>query len=168
VLHTNSRHSLWLENCATRIEKLIELKNTNISELSTLFEMGKREHIQSFLSTKSMSDHQREFSDDNFIYLNILNVSKLILGYIILLKNLNKGTIQLKRILVHRDNVGIGQDALGKLENYCISQLEIKRIWLDVYEDNSRAIHIYKKHGYQLFKTTITDNRKVLYYDKSL
>ena len=93
----------------------------------------------------------REFTDKNTTYLNIVNTSNVILGYFILHKDQIKNSIQLKRILIGKDSLGIGQDALTRLEEYCIDIMEVKHIWLDVYDNNHRAIYIYKKLGYQLF-----------------
>lgn len=106
--------------------------------------------------------------DESTTYLSIINTENDVLGYFILLKSQRKYSIQLKRMLISVESLGIGQNALSKLEDYCISVLGFKRIWLDVYDDNNRAIHIYKKFGYKIFDTVIHDNRKILYYDKSL
>ncbi|SON52227.1 Histone acetyltransferase HPA2-like acetyltransferase (fragment) [Vibrio tapetis subsp. tapetis] len=46
--------------------------------------------------------------------------------------------------------------------------LDAEHIWLDIYDDNCRAIHIYEKFGFKVFNTEIQDNRTVLFYEKSL
>jgi len=148
--------------------KLIELRKTKIEELDKLHQIGTQEHTKPFLSTKSMADYKREFVDKNTTYLSIINTSNNILGYIILFCDQNENSIQLKRILIRKDSFGIGQDALTKLEQYCIDTMGIKRICLDVYEDNHKAIYIYEKLNYRLIDTKIQDNRKVLFFDKSL
>ncbi|PCJ53791.1 MAG: hypothetical protein COA79_22530 [Planctomycetota bacterium] len=147
---------------------MIKLRKTEINELPTLYKIGIQEHAKTFLNIKSMLDHQREFTDKNTRFLNILNTSNVILGYFILVKDLVKKSIQLKRILICKEHLGIGQDSLISLEKYCITEIGINHIWLDVYDNNYRAIHIYKKLGYKLFNTLIEDNRKILYYDKLL
>ncbi|MCJ8348558.1 MAG: GNAT family N-acetyltransferase [Moritella sp.] len=115
-----------------------------------------------------MADYESEFTEINTTYLCIINSSNIILGYFILVKSAQKKSIQLKRILISKESLGIGQRALAKLEEYCISIMGIKRIWLDVYDNNYRAIHVYKKLGYQLFTTEKENKRNVLYFDKSL
>ncbi|NQY94941.1 MAG: GNAT family N-acetyltransferase [Campylobacteraceae bacterium] len=147
---------------------MIELRKTEIKDLTRIYELGTHEHTKPFLSTKTMADYQKEFTDKNTTYLSIVNTSNIILGYFILHKDQRKNSIQLKRILIGKNSLGIGHDALSRLEQYCIDIMEVQHIWLDVYDNNHRAIHIYEKIGYQLFDTVIQDNRKILYYDKSL
>ena len=147
---------------------MIKLRETKINELDIIYKIGIQEHSKPFLSTKTTTDYKQEFLDNKTTYLCIVNESDTILGYIILLKKENKNSIQLKRILISKKSLGIGQEALTALEKYCIDTMNIKHIWLDVYEDNYKAIHIYEKFNYLLFKVNIQDNRKILYYDKSL
>ena len=146
---------------------MIELRKTKIEELAEIFELGNQAHTKPFLTTKSMADYKREFTEENTNYLCIVNTSNII-GYVILLKNQNKNAIQLKRILISKEHLGIGQCALTQLEKYCHSIMGIEHIWLDVYDNNYRAIHVYKKCGYQVFRTEIDNKRKILYFIKSL
>ena len=147
---------------------MFDLRKADIIELTAIYEFETQDHTKPFLNKKSMADHKREFTEKNTTYLCMVDTSNVILGYFIILKNQSKNSIQLKRILISQDSLGIGQDALTKLEKYCISIMDVKHIWLDVYDDNYRAIHIYKKLGYQLYNTVIQDNRNILYFDKSL
>jgi len=147
---------------------LIELRKTEIKDLATISEFGSQDHSKPFLNVKSMADYENEFTEINTTYLCIINSSNTILGYFILVKSAQKNAIQLKRILISEESLGIGQRALAKLEEYCISDMAINRICLDVYDNNYRAIHVYKKLGYQLFSTDKENNRNVLYFDKSV
>ncbi|WP_366051009.1 GNAT family N-acetyltransferase [Moritella sp.] len=147
---------------------MIELRETEIEDLAIISEFGSQDHSKPFLNVKSMADYESEFTEINTTYLCIINSSNIILGYFILVKSAQKKSIQLKRILISKESLGIGQRALAKLEEYCISIMGIKRIWLDVYDNNYRAIHVYKKLGYQLFTTEKENKRNVLYFDKSL
>ena len=105
--------------------KLIELRETNIEELAEIFELGNQAHTKPFLTTKSMADYKREFTDENTNYLCIVNATNNIIGYVILLKDQNKNAIQLKRILISKEHLGIGQCALTQLEKYCRSIMGI-------------------------------------------
>lgn len=146
------------------------LRKTEISDLTAIVELGSQEHTKPFLNHKSLAEHKIEFSNKNTTYLSMVDTSDIILGYFILLSDQSNyaTSIQLKRILIDKDSLGIGQAALTKLEQYCISVMGIKHIWLNVYRNNYRAIHIYKKLGYQLYNSVMQDNRDVLYFDKQL
>ena len=47
----------------------------------------------------------------------------------------------------HRDK-GYGSDALRGLVDFGFRDLNLERIWLDVFTDNARAIHVYEKLGF--------------------
>ncbi len=147
---------------------MIEIRKAKIEELDKLYEIGTQEHSKPYLGTKTMDDYKREFVDKSTTYLSIVNISNNILGYMILFQDQRKNSIQLKRILISKESFGIGQKALTKLEQFCIDTMSIKRIYLDVYDDNYKAIHIYEKLDYQLINTQIHDNRKILFYEKLL
>lgn len=147
---------------------MFELRRAEIKNLDIISEFGNQEHTKPFLNSKSMVDYKRELTEENTTYLCLVNTSNIILGYLIILKDPIKESIQLKRILISKESLGIGQYALTKLEKYCISIMNIKHIWLDVYDYNYRAIHVYNKLGYRLISTEMQNNRKILYFDKSL
>ncbi|MCD6291271.1 MAG: GNAT family N-acetyltransferase [Anaerolineae bacterium] len=45
---------------------------------------------------------------------------------------------------------GLGTDAMRTLVRYGFQQLNLHRIYLRVFEENQRAIHIYEKAGFQI------------------
>ena len=132
---------------------MIDLRETNDEELAVIYELGYQKQTKAFLNPKSMADINNEYLDENSIYLSVVDGEDIPLGYIILEKDKNKNAIKLRRILIGKNNIGIGQRTLVKLEAYCISLLRYEHIWLDVYDDNYRAIHIYEKLGYKLFNS---------------
>ena len=54
------------------------------------------------------------------------------------------------------------------MESYCKTEFNVKRIWLDVYEDNEIGMHIYEKMGYERFKEKLVEGRKLYFYEKAL
>ena len=63
---------------------------------------------------------------------------------------------------------GIRQKTLLVLESYCIIKLNINHIWLDVYQNNLKAIYVYEKLGYIKFQENIQNLKTVLFYEKNL
>jgi RimJ/RimL family protein N-acetyltransferase len=43
---------------------------------------------------------------------------------------------------------GYGSDAIRALLGFGFGELRLERIWLDVYDDNARARHVYEKLGF--------------------
>ncbi|MBI4636449.1 MAG: GNAT family N-acetyltransferase [Candidatus Rokubacteria bacterium] len=46
-------------------------------------------------------------------------------------------------------NKGYGTEATGLLVGYAFGTLNLNRVWLHVYENNPRAIHVYEKVGFK-------------------
>jgi RimJ/RimL family protein N-acetyltransferase len=63
---------------------------------------------------------------------------------------------------------GIGQDAIAQMEHYVTEILGRSRVWLDVFEENERARHIYEKLGYSRFGDATRGDRRLLLYEKRL
>ena len=125
-------------------------------------------HTKAFINGADLADHQRDFDNDEIIYLSIENDKQELVGYFILAMAPGDKTVEFQRILIDQHQRGIGQIAIEKMENYCREALKARRIWLDVYEDNLKGKHIYEKLGYKRFKEAETEGRKLLYYKKSL
>lgn len=147
---------------------MIYIRDMNIAELEEAAKMGKQDHVIGFLNKKSFATHKTEFESDDHFYLSILNKVDSLLGYVIVRKEKEADVLQLKRILIDEKYLGIGQQAITLVENYCIENFSCKRIWLDVYESNTKAIHIYKKLGYLKIKEELQKFRWVQYYEKWL
>ena len=118
----------------------MNIRNTQIKELTEIHEMGYQSHVGDFLGIKSLETHKKNFKSDGVIYLSIINSSGTLAGYIILCKEHKSKTVQLKRILIDEKHLGIGQEAILLVENYCSRELQSNYIWLDVYKNNSKAI----------------------------
>jgi diamine N-acetyltransferase len=57
--------------------------------------------------------------------------------------------IELKRIVVAVPERGLGRRILSELMRIAFRELDAHRLFLDVYEDNARARHLYESLGFQ-------------------
>jgi diamine N-acetyltransferase len=57
--------------------------------------------------------------------------------------------IELKRIVVAIPERGLGRRILSELMRIAFRELGAHRLFLDVYEDNARARHLYESLGFQ-------------------
>ena len=62
-------------------------------------------------------------------------------------KNENK-SLELRRIAINEKGFGFGREALQLLKILCFEELKFHRLWLDVYDDNSRAFKLYESEGF--------------------
>lgn len=71
-------------------------------------------------------------------------------GYVIL-RGINEDSraIELKRIVVATPERGLGRSMLKELMRIAFRELGAHRLFLDVFEDNARARHVYESVGFQ-------------------
>jgi RimJ/RimL family protein N-acetyltransferase len=58
------------------------------------------------------------------------------------------GSIELKRLVVHPPGQGLGRPILAELIRMAFEELHAHRLFLDVFEDNLRARHLYQSFGF--------------------
>jgi len=59
------------------------------------------------------------------------------------------GAIELKRIVVGVPERGLGRRILTEIIRICFRELRAHRLFLDVFEDNARARHLYESLGFK-------------------
>jgi RimJ/RimL family protein N-acetyltransferase len=57
--------------------------------------------------------------------------------------------IELKRFVIAAPEQGVGSAVLPLVLRYVFEDMGAHRLWLDVFEDNARARHVYRKAGFQ-------------------
>ena len=130
--------------------------------------MDRQGHASHFVIQTGLENHQKQYSDPDVHYLSIENKDGELSGYFILVHEANTDSVEFRRILIDENQRGIGQLAISEMERFCRKEFAIKRIWLDVFEDNQLGIHVYEKLGYKRFKQGSLQQRTLFYYEKSL
>jgi len=54
------------------------------------------------------------------------------------------------------------------MHKFCTMKLGVVRIWLDVFEHNQRARHVYTQLGYEVFGRKTIDGRVLLLMEKDI
>lgn len=130
--------------------------------------MEKQAHANKFINAAQLATHQKDFTDQNIVYLSIVKIGIGLVGYFILKVEKDRNNIEFRRILVDENQRQVGQTAIKQMDWYCESTLSAEQIWLDVYLDNERGKHIYKKPGHKQFKTENSSDRMLYFYEKGL
>ena len=127
------------------IDKIIEFENSN----------------KLFVCQYSKDKHIALLNDKDCLHLSIkrLDNDKLI-GHMILfgLSNNNK-VLEFRRITINEKGLGFGREAVKLLKRLCFEKLKFHRLWLDVYDDNDRAIKLYESEGF-IKEGTLRENFK--------
>lgn len=71
-------------------------------------------------------------------------------------------------ITTNKQNKGYGKEALLRSVEYGFNELDLKRIYLEVYANNPRAIHIYENCGFKEYDRTDVDVFMEILKDESL
>ena len=133
------------------------------NELIRFYEMSKQKHIGTALNEKSLKQFEDEFDDEALVYMCVKQDEQLA-GYILLSLEDEK-KLQLKRIVIDQEHLGIGLLVLQKVEVYA-KKLGKNNIWLDVYADNKRASKLYEKAGFRCYDKGLENGREVCFFEK--
>jgi len=128
--------------------------------------MEQQSHVGDFLDPHSVELHQSRFADSKTVYLSIETEKKVLAGYIVLVEHSASNSLEFARVLIDQSYRGIGQQAMKLMEEYGVREFGVNRIWLDVYENNARGMHVYEKMGYRRFNQKKTGERILYFYEK--
>ena len=101
-----------------------------------------------FVGSDDAGVHQHRLADADCRYYLIEEKGKRA-GYVILcgLMSINR-CLELKRIVIAEPGYGLGRQVLQAILDEVFGELSAHRLWLDVYEDNHRARHVYRSLGF--------------------
>lgn len=145
---------------------MISLRRATRDELLHFDAMDRQTHAVRFVTQCGIEMHRQYFDNPDITYLSIDNGDGECLGYFVLVLEADRENLEFRRILIDRNCRGAGQTAILAMEAFCQREFDIKRIWLDVYDDNAIGIHIYEKLGYRRFRSAPDAGRKLHFYEK--
>lgn len=141
----------------------ITLHDTEFQELSAISEMEQGE-ARDFIVPYTLRKHQEEFAKPAVVYRSIRRGESLV-GFVILALDPDGLSVEFRRIVVSDSGRGIGKRAVELVRELCKRELGRRRVWLDVFDSNERARHVYEKCGYSRFGLAEHEGRKLLLYE---
>ena len=142
----------------------LQIKDARYSELESFYEMERELDIAKFVGQFSLERHQEEFAKDSVRYKSIYNAEQRLIGFLILILDPDGQSIELKRIVISERGNGFGGQVLSLMPKLCRS-LGRRRIWLDVFDYNERARHVYERAGFTPFGTRPLGEKTLCLYD---
>ncbi|MHB8304236.1 MAG: GNAT family N-acetyltransferase [Acidobacteriaceae bacterium] len=119
-------------------------------DLSVILALERVPTFHAMVGTWPEQEHRRALQDADMRYLMVLNAASETAGFAILRGILSPHrSIEMKRFVIAAPGGGLGQWALSALMDHAFHTLHAHRLWLDVFEDNERALHVYRKAGFQ-------------------
>ena len=106
-------------------------------------------HALPFVGQWSQARHRNSMADPDFRYFVAETSGRELAAYVIL-RGLGEdsGSIELKRIVVSAPGRGFGRKILQEAVRIAFEELHAHRLFLDVFEDNARALHLYESLGF--------------------
>jgi diamine N-acetyltransferase len=142
------------------------IRATKREELGRICEMERGE-ARNFVIPYSLDRHQAEFAKPEVLYKSIWRSGQHI-GFLILVLDSDARSIELRRIVVTEPGCGYGKKVVRMVDEICRNELGRVRVWLDVFETNERARHVYEQCGYHKFARTDHKGRNLLLYEKAV
>ena len=144
-------------------DETITLRDTACRELALIAEMEQGE-AYSFVIPYSLPRHQDEFEKPAIVYKSIYRDDKII-GFVILALDPDGRSVEFRRIVVSVPGYGYGKRVVEMVRELSKTEFGRKRVWLDVFETNKRARHVYEQCGYQLWGKSEHEGRTLLLYE---
>ncbi len=128
----------------------MKLRPAVAKDLHFILNQETREEFQHLIRRWSPDEHLSNLKNPDKGYFMIENDQSEVLGYIILsdLKSVHH-CVFLQRIVIAQPGKGQGKIALKLIMQKVFEDYKAHRFWLDVFEYNHRARHVYKSLGFK-------------------
>ena len=145
---------------------VIWIGDTRHEEIPAIMEMESDEDAAEYVTQFSAERHGRDLRSPDVVYKSIYDEPGALIGFIILVLDPDPESVELRRIVVIPKGRGYGQRAMAFAEGVCRDEIGRRRIWLDVFEFNTRAQRVYERCGYRQFATGEQDGKPLRLYEK--
>ncbi len=129
---------------------IIEFHRTTKSDIKLITDIENNNENKKYILSYSYKQHSDVIKDNDALLLLIKSKKNTkVLGFIILsgITNKNK-SIEFRRIVIVEKNRGIGRESIKLIKKLCFGKLSCHRLWLDVFENNQKAINLYRSEGF--------------------
>ncbi|MGA2630832.1 MAG: GNAT family protein [Terriglobia bacterium] len=126
----------------------MRLRRATLDDLPYLRQLEQRFCSLGFVGGDDAGVHERQMANADCLYYMVEQKGERA-GYVILrgLTSINR-CVELKRIVIAEPGRGVGRQVLRAIIDKGFGELSAHRLWLDVYDDNHRARHIYRSLGF--------------------
>ncbi|WP_202710563.1 GNAT family N-acetyltransferase [Sporosalibacterium faouarense] len=136
-------------NSIIESERLFFYK-TGYNDLDEVLKIEGLEDNKKYIFSWSKERHRESINNEDELHIVIKRKdTKEIIGYVLLagLKGEDKST-EFRRIAIVQKGKGYGKESINLIKELAFEKLKSHRLWLDVYEDNTKAINLYIKAGF--------------------
>jgi RimJ/RimL family protein N-acetyltransferase len=121
---------------------------TRDEDLDWILGLDAAERAAGWIKGSTREQHRAWFGDPNVAHV-VFEQAGVAVGYAILRGLLDPNrAIELKRVVIEAKGQGHGRAALRWARHFAFAQHGAHRLWLDTYEHNLRAQHLYESEGF--------------------
>jgi diamine N-acetyltransferase len=133
----------------SKLMKTMPLRLANPGDIVAILALERAAAAREFVGQWSSERHSATLASPDARYFVSESSEGEIDAYAIL-RGLSEssGAVELKRIVVARPGQGLGRRILSALIRIAFEDLRAHRLFLDVFEDNARARHLYESLGF--------------------
>lgn len=130
----------------------IGLSETVHGDIDRIIAIESNKENTVFITPYDKARHLQAIDSKDEAHLTVWDKkASTIVGFIILagLENSNL-SLEFRRLVVESKGQGFGRQCLQLIKAYCFSKLRFHKLWLDVFDDNQRAINLYTSEGFRV------------------
>ncbi|MGO8719078.1 MAG: GNAT family N-acetyltransferase [Acidobacteriaceae bacterium] len=136
-------------NRCTAQAATIRLRPATDSDIASILSLERIPVFHTLVGTWPEEEHRRAMHNPDVRYFMVTTEDDEAAGFALLRGVLlPHRSLELKRFVIARPGKGLGQPALSAIMAIAFNELCAHRLWLDVFETNMRALHIYRKAGF--------------------
>ena len=129
----------------------IGLRDTDPADLDLICAMENEQENVRFIIPYNRERHQEVIDSREEEHVSVWNKeTRELTGFLILAGIGNSNlSLEFRRMVIQNKGRGYGRQCLQLIKEYCFNAIHFHRLWLDVFEDNDRAIRLYQSEGFQ-------------------
>lgn len=132
-------------------DEIIGLAKTNIPDIEFIQQLEDGVENARFIYPYSNERHLQSINNADERHFTVWNKKLTIIEGFIILAGMEDPNLSLefRRIVIASKGNGYGRRCLKLVKRYCFETLVRHRLWLDVFENNQRAIQLYQSEGFR-------------------
>ncbi|WP_051531010.1 GNAT family N-acetyltransferase [Clostridiisalibacter paucivorans] len=119
-------------------------------DIPTIIEIERKKENNKFVYQWPKERHLESINNGDELHITIRDIEENeIIGYLIMAGFENfHNSLEFMRLVIDKKGYGYGKESIELIKKMSFEEYGCHRLWLDVYDDNKRAIHIYKSMGF--------------------
>jgi diamine N-acetyltransferase len=128
----------------------VRLAPAHADDARAIAELERSPENVPFLWARSEAEHRETMTDPDVRYFRIEDAAGAFIGFV-QLTGLSEvgGSVRLRRIVMNTPGRGLGQRVMVAVGTLVFDEWRMTRLWLDVFQDNARARHVYESVGFR-------------------